>query len=126
MLNAIGAPCLSRFVGLETMKVIEHSVFEEPEVAYSIGFILFPSLLAARRERHRERIHKRVEAFIKEIGVESVVSITENASTLGPFAVTVWWYRELPDIREKPATETQVIRPSEQSKTAYDYQWRPD
>jgi hypothetical protein len=54
------------------------------------------------------------------------VSITENASTLGPFAVTAWWYRELPEIPEKPATETQVIRPSEESKTAYDYQWKPD
>ncbi len=108
------------------MKVIEHSVFEEPGAGYPIGLILFPSLLAARRERNRESIRKKVEAFIQEIGVESVVSITEHAPTLGPFAVAVWWYRELPDTPEKLATETQVTRPSEQSKTAYDYQWKPD
>lgn len=108
------------------MKVIEHSVFEEPGVGYPIGLIFFPSLLAARRERNRERVRKKVEAFIKEIGVESVVSITEHASTLGPFAVTVWWCREVSDTPEKPAIETQVIRPSDESKTAYDYQWRPD
>ena len=105
---------------VETMKIIQHSVFEEPGIGYPVGLILFPTLLAARRERNRERIRKKVEAFINEIGVESVVSITEDASTLGPFAATVWWYRELPDKPEKPATETQVIRPSEESKTAYD------
>jgi hypothetical protein len=114
-----------RSLGLETMKIIEHSVFEEPGVGYPIGLILFPSMLAARRERNRERIRKKVEAFINEIGVESVLSITEHASTLGPFAVTVWWYRELPDVPKVPDTETEVIRASEESKTAYDFQWRP-
>ncbi len=110
------------------MKVIEYSVFEEPGAGYLIGLIFFPSLLAARRERNRERIRKKVEAFIKEIGVERVVSIAEHESTLGPFAVTVWWYRELPDTREKPenpAAETAVIRPAEERKTPYDYQWKP-
>ena len=108
------------------MKVIEHSVFEEPGAGYPVGYIFFPSLLAARRERSRERVRKKVEAFIKEIGVESVVSISEHASTLGPFAVAVWWYRELPDAPKMPATETLVVRPSEESKSEYDYQWRPD
>ena len=108
------------------MKVIEHSVFAEPGIGFpGIGLILFPSLLAARRERNRERVRMKVEAFIKEIGVESVVSITEDTSTLGPFAVTVWWCRELPDTPEKSKAEATVIRPSEESKTAYDYQWRP-
>lgn len=100
---------------------MEHSVFAEPAIESPIGLILFPSMLAARRERNRERVRKKVEAFIKEIGVESVVSITE-----GPFAVTVWWYRELPDMPEKPQSEASAIRPSEERKTAYDYQWRPD
>ena len=108
------------------MKVIEHSVFEEPGAGYPISLILFPWLLARARARNRERIRKEVEAFIKQIGVESVVSITEHAPTLGPVAVTIWWYRELPDVPETSATETQVIRPSEASKSAYDYQWRPD
>jgi len=108
------------------MKIIQHSVFEESGAGFPIGLILFPSFLADRRERNRKRIRKKVEAFIKEIGVEHVVSITEHGSTLGPFAVTVWWYRELPDVPERAATETQVIRPSEGSKSAHDYQWKPD
>ena len=108
------------------MKIMEHSVFAEPGIGYPIGLILFPTLLAARREQNRESVRKKVEAFINEIGVESVVSITEHASTLGPFSITVWWYRDLPDMPEKPATEAQVIRPSEQSRTPYDYQWKPD
>ena len=108
------------------MKVIEHSVFEEPGAGYPIGLLLFPSLLAARRERNSERVRKKVESFIKEIGVERVVSITEHASTISPFAVTVWWYRESPNLPQKPETEIEVIRPSEESKTAYDYEWRPD
>jgi len=35
---------LSKSVGLETMKVIEHSVFEEPGAGYPIGLIFFPPL----------------------------------------------------------------------------------
>lgn len=108
------------------MKIMEHRVFAEPGMGFHIGLILFPSVFAARREQNRARARKKVEVFIKEIGVESVVSITEDASSLGPFAVTVWWYRELPDKPEEPETETSVIRPSEGSKTTYDYQWKPD
>jgi hypothetical protein len=73
------------------MKLIQHSVFAERE---------------------------RAEAFINEIGVESVVSINEHASILGPFSVVVWWYRELPDKQKMPHTETLVIRPADESKTA--------
>ena len=73
------------------MKVIQHSVFAE---------------------------RKRAEAFINEIGVESVVSIHEHASILGPFSVVVWWYQELPDKPKMPHAETLVIRPSDESKTS--------
>jgi len=92
------------------MKAIQHAVFAESR-GYSIGSI-FSSNFAVRRERDRETIRQRAEAFISQIGVESVVSITEHASTLGPFSVVVWWYRELPD------TETLVIRASDESETA--------
>ena len=98
----------------EIMKAIQHSVFAEPG-GYSIGFLPLPTYPAVRRERNRETIRRQVEAFINEIGVESVVSITEHAPTLGPFSVVVWWYRELPG---KPDTETLVIRAADESKTA--------
>jgi hypothetical protein len=91
------------------MKAIQHSVFAESR-GYSIGLVFSSNF--AQRERNRERIRQRVESFINEIGVESVLSITEHASTLGPFSVVVWWYRELPD------TETPVIRASDESETA--------
>ena len=86
------------------MKAIQHTVFAE-STTYSIWSIL-ASNLAARRERDRERIRQRAQAFINEIGVASVVSVSEHASTLGPFSVVVWWYREVPD------TETLVVRAS--------------
>jgi hypothetical protein len=93
------------------MKVIQHSVFAESSEWPILS--IFASGVAARRARGRERIRERAEAFINEIGIQSVVSVSEHASTLGPFSVVVWWYRELP-----PDTETLVIRPSDESKTA--------
>jgi len=59
---------------------------------------------ASRREQIRERIRRRVEGFINEIGVDHVVSLTEHGPTIGPFSVVVWWSQELPD------TEPPVIR----------------
>jgi hypothetical protein len=91
------------------MKVIQHSVFAESR-GYPLGSIF--SWNVPVRERNRERIRQRVEAFINEIGVENVVSLSEHASTLGPFSVVVWWYREVPE------GETLVIRASDESKTA--------
>jgi hypothetical protein len=92
------------------MKVIQHSVFEESS-EYSI-IASFSCRVAAHRARNRKAIRQRAEAFINEIGLENVVSITEHASTIGPFSVVVWWYREAPD------TETLVIRASDESETA--------
>jgi hypothetical protein len=88
----------------KVMKSIQHAVFAESTVipVWSWG-------AAARRERSRERIRQRVEAFINEIGVESVVSVSEHAPTFGLFSIVVWWYRDAPD------TETPVIRPSGES-----------
>jgi len=93
------------------MKVSQHSVFAESS-GYPLSSILFSSSFPVRRERNREKIRQRVEAFINEIGVENVVSVSEHASTLGPFSVVVWWYREVPE------GETLVIRASAESEPA--------
>ena len=87
------------------MKVIQHSVFAESR-GYPLWSVLFSTSFPVRRERNREKIRQRVETFINEIGVENVVSVIEHASTLGPFSVVVWWYREVPE------GETLVIRAS--------------
>jgi len=96
------------------MKVIQHSVFAESIYRNSLMSV-FSLGMAAQRARNRERIRQEAEAFINEIGVESVVSVTEHGATLGPFSVVVWWYRELPDMRDR---ESLVIRASDESKTA--------
>jgi len=93
------------------MKVIQHSVFAESR-GYPLGSILFSTSFPVRRERNRERIRQRVEAFINKIGVENVVSVSEHGPTLGPFSVVVWWYREVPE------GETLVIRASDERETA--------
>ena len=92
------------------MKRIQHSVFAESR-GYSLGS-MFSANFSVRRERDRERIREQAEAFINEIGVENMVSVSEHASTLGPFSVVVWWYRELPQ------GETLVIRASGETQTA--------
>lgn len=92
------------------MKILQHSVFAEPT-----GFpflAIFSSSFSVQRERERGKIRQRAEAFINEIGVENVVSVSEHASTLGPFSIVVWWKREMPD------GETLVIRASDESETA--------
>jgi len=73
--------------------------------------ILFSSSFHVRRERNREKIRQRVEAFINEIGVGKLVFVSEQSSTLGPFSVVVWWYREVPE------GETLVIRASDDGET---------
>jgi hypothetical protein len=40
---------------------------------------------------NREKFRKQAEAFINEIGVENVLSVTEHAIPLGPFSVVVWY-----------------------------------
>jgi len=67
---------------------------------------------SARRERSRERIRYRAEAFINEIGVDNVVSVAEHAPTFGSFSVVVWWYREYADI------DTPVIRATDETQHA--------
>jgi hypothetical protein len=91
------------------MKIIQHSVLAESR-GYPLGSIF--SWNAPFREGNRERIRQRAEALINEIGVENVVSVTEHASTLGPFSVVVWWYREVPE------GETLVIRASNENGAA--------
>ncbi len=102
------------------MKVIQHSVFEESRVWYPLAImLLFSSAgVEAQRARSREKIRERAEAFINEIGLESVVAITEHGSSLGPFSVVVWWRREVQDTEKVPDTETLVIRASDESETA--------
>jgi len=90
------------------MKVIQHNVFAESR-GYPLVSILSPGF-SIGRERNREKIRQRAEAFINEIGVEKVISVSEHASTLGPFSVVVWWYREVPE------GEPLVIRASDKSK----------
>ena len=95
------------------MKVIQHSVFAESR-GYPVGTIFHSASpgLASQRERNREKIRDQAEAFINEIGAESVVSVSEHTSTFGPFSVVVWWYRDVPD------TETLVIRAAGETETA--------
>ena len=90
------------------MKVIQHNVFAESR-GYPLASILSPRF-SVGRERNREKIRQRAEAFINEIGVEKVISVSEHASTLGPFSVVVWWYREVPE------GEPLVIRASDESE----------
>ena len=85
------------------MKRIEHSVFTEA-ITYSIW-----TWNASGRERKHEETRERVEAFINEIGVDNVLSVTENAPSLGQFSVVVWWYREV------GPGETLVIRASDET-----------
>jgi hypothetical protein len=77
----------------------------------TIHHTVFPSKSGARREQTRERVRRRVEDFINEIGVEKVVSVNEHAPMFGPFSIVVWWYGELPE------TETLVIRASGENET---------
>ena len=89
------------------MKSIQHNVFAE-----SVAYPIWGWDASARRERKRETIRQRAEAFINEIGVDNVVSVTEHAPTMGPFSVVVWWYRELPN------ADTLVIRASDENQNA--------
>ena len=63
------------------MKSIQHKSFVGPTFYWN-----FKGL-----DKNREKIRKRAEAFIGQIGVDNVVSITEHAMTLGPFSVVVWY-----------------------------------
>ena len=82
------------------MKSMQHKAFVESKV-----YPIWCTNASERRERNRERIRQQAEAFINEIGVENIMSVTEHAPTLGPFSVVVWWYREVSE------TETLVMRP---------------
>ena len=70
---------------------MRHSAFIEPRV-YPIWCWNARTL----RERSHGKIRERAEAFINEIGADSVISVTEHAPIFGPFSVVVW-YRELTD-----------------------------
>jgi hypothetical protein len=60
------------------MKRVRHKTFVGP-------------VIVTRLHASRERIRENAEAFISEIGVDNVLSITEHAMTLGPFSVVVWY-----------------------------------
>ncbi len=62
------------------MKRIRHKTFVGPTV-YWRGSL----------NTNREKFRAQAEAFINEIGVENVVSVTEHAMTFGPFSVVVWY-----------------------------------
>jgi hypothetical protein len=89
------------------MKSIQHKVFLE-----SVAYPIWAWNASARRERSRKRVRQRVEAFINEIGVDKVVSVTEHAGTFGPFSVVVWWYREFTD------ADTPVVRASDENQNS--------
>ena len=87
------------------MKTIHHKVFME-----SVAYPVWTWNASARRERSHEKTRQLAEAFINEIGVDNVLSVTECAPTLGRFSVVVWWSREF------EATDTPVIRASEEGQ----------
>jgi hypothetical protein len=94
------------------MKIIQHSVFVASEV-YSVFSVLSRKAGTLRlHERQREEIREQAEEFIKGIGVENVVSVTEHAPTLGPFSVVVWWRRETTN------TDALVVRVVDEEQSA--------
>jgi hypothetical protein len=84
------------------MKTIQHKVFME-----SVAYPVWTWNASARRERSHERTRQMAEAFIREIGADTVLSVTESAPTLGRFSVVVWWSRET------EADDALVVRASE-------------
>jgi hypothetical protein len=89
------------------MKSMQHKAFVESKV-----YPIWCTNASERRERNRERIRQQAEAFINEIGVENIVSVTEHAPTLGPFSVVVWWYREFTN------AEALVVRATDEKLSA--------
>ena len=87
------------------MKSIQHKAFVE-----SVVYPIWSWGARARRERNRERVRQQAETFMNEIGVENVVSITEHASTFGPFSIVVWWFREFSE------SDTLVVRASDEKQ----------
>ena len=88
------------------MKTIQHKVFVE-----SIVYPIWSWNARMRRERNREKIREQAETFINQIGVDNVVSITEHASTFGPFSVVVWWFREFSE------SDTLVVRARDENQS---------
>ncbi|MGH7970446.1 MAG: hypothetical protein ACREIC_17110, partial [Limisphaerales bacterium] len=86
---------------------VQHSVFVE-----SVPYPIWGWNARARRERHREKVRERAEAFINDIGVDNVVSVAEHAPTFGPFSVVVWWYREFTE------SDALVVRATEGEQSA--------
>jgi hypothetical protein len=89
------------------MKIIQHQVFLE-----SAAYPVWAWNASIHRERSRERIRQKAEAFINEIGVDKVVSVAEHAPTIGRFSIVVWWYRQAAE------TDTPVIRASDENQNA--------
>lgn len=63
------------------MMKIRHKTFVGPTIYWNWTWSL---------NENREKIREKAEAYINEIGVENVLSVTEHAMTLGPFSVVVW------------------------------------
>jgi len=87
------------------MKSVQHKTFIESAV-----YPIWSWNARDGREQNRERVRRRAEAFINEIGVEKVASVTEHAPSLGPFSVVVWWYREFTD------SDTLVLRATDEKQ----------
>ena len=61
-----------------SMKRVRHKTFVGPVIVIGL-------------HASRERIRENAEAFINEIGADTVLSVAEHAMTLGPFSVVVWY-----------------------------------
>jgi cell division inhibitor SulA len=59
-----------------------------------------------------EKLREQAEEFINGIGVDHVVSVTEHASSVGPYSVVVWWHREITN------TDALVVRAADDKKSA--------
>jgi hypothetical protein len=62
------------------MKKVRHKTFVGP-IMYWWGSL----------NSNREKYRKQAEDFINGIGVENVLSVTEHATSRGPFSVVVWY-----------------------------------
>jgi len=71
------------------MKRIRHTVFTKP-----IRYPLWGWKSGAQREKDRERLRQRAEAFVNEIGPANVVSLIEHEPRFGQFSVVVWWFEK--------------------------------
>jgi hypothetical protein len=100
------------------MKIIQHSVFVSSVVYPVLSLLSRTEGFVRADERRREQIRQQAEEFINGIGADKVVAVTEDAPTLGPFSVVVWWRRDFTDTREVTGTDALVIRAVDDKQSA--------